>query len=549
MKLDDEETLYEKGCELAKQGRLEEAIECFDNALSINPMAIRILTLKGQALHDLERFEEAIPCCDKALEIDQNYAGAWLVKGISLHGLMKFKEAITCFDRILEISSDYAKEAYYNKGNALKELRRLDEAISYYDQALEIDQKIPEFWQNKGVALEELVKFKEAVSCYDHALELDPKNPEIWNNKGNSLTKLGALEESLKCYETALEINPNHILSLNNKSIALNSSGKFHEAIACCDHTLKINPKDAMSWHFKGYALHGLRRFEEAEKCLHRVIELDPESELASEASKLIDEIDDGIPVSDMNKKSEDYANILNLCESDPDAGLEFIEQTLKEKPETASDPFGKFAKAIAYGSKGLFTLARSKPEIDFILFDENEMREELGITDLHLDYLEKGLRVIREMEEIHPGALKMFGTEEDRLGESKVDAMAMVLERCRPGRVQEILGKTKLKYFGPNIRVSPHENCKITKEELVVFAEIFFTCKKIAKSAIFSVDGKDNKGRRFVVVTLFEKHKVFDVYGERSPHVGSVTLFDDGTFYSDIPKELWSIVERKLNG
>lgn len=52
----------------------------------------------------------------------------------------------------------------------------------------------------------------------------------------------------------------------------------------------------------------------------------------------------------------EVLAEILNLCERDPDAGLEFIERVIRERPSARSDPFGKFAKAIAYGSKGLFS-------------------------------------------------------------------------------------------------------------------------------------------------------------------------------------------------
>jgi hypothetical protein len=40
-------------------------------------------------------------------------------------------------------------------------------------------------------------------------------------------------------------------------------------------------------------------------------------------------------------KKEEVLAKIINLCDTDPDAGLEFIEQTIKENPESESDPFG----------------------------------------------------------------------------------------------------------------------------------------------------------------------------------------------------------------
>jgi hypothetical protein len=148
----------------------------------------------------------------------------------------------------------------------------------------------------------------------------------------------------------------------------------------------------------------------------------------------------------DTAKKDEDIiAGILNLCESDPDTGLKVIESSVIKNPELDSNPITKFARALAYGSKGLFQLSRSKPEINFTPFNKKELRNILGITDTHLDFLEKGLQEIKKMEDIHPGALKLFGTEDDRIGELKVDGMAMVLERCRPSKVQQILGQTKI--------------------------------------------------------------------------------------------------------
>jgi len=234
-----------------------------------------------------------------------------------------------------------------------------------------------------------------------------------------------------------------------------------------------------------------------------------------------------------MNKEEDVLAEILNLCESDPEAGLEFIERVIRERPEASSDPFGKFAKAIAYGSKGLFQLARSKPAIDFTGFDEKELKDHLGITSVHLDYLEKGLQEIKEMEEIRPEALKLFGEQ----AELKVDAMALVLERCRPGRVQEILGKTKLAYFGPN-RVKVMPSIKSDIEESGGFKKIcwktFFSLPTVARSALILGYGRDSKGRQYVHCMLFEK--TFDVLGpndtlSKCKSILALYLFDDGTF------------------
>jgi len=245
-----------------------------------------------------------------------------------------------------------------------------------------------------------------------------------------------------------------------------------------------------------------------------------------------------------MSEKPEDVlAKILNLCESNPDAGLEFIEQTIRDKPESESAPFGKFAKAMAYGSKGLFQLSRSKPDVDFTTFVQEELRDDLGVTDTHLDYLEKALQEIREMEEIHPGALRLFGTEEDRMGELKVDAMAMVLERCRPGRVQGILGRTKLLYFGvEGIKVLPRDllgggPIESASDNLRPLMNTSFSYEFIVKSALVVHKGIDDKGRKFIWVQLFGKtfaeFGTDETFGDARPstHLYDVKLFDDGTF------------------
>jgi hypothetical protein len=245
-----------------------------------------------------------------------------------------------------------------------------------------------------------------------------------------------------------------------------------------------------------------------------------------------------------MSEKPEDtLAKILNLCESNPDAGLEFIEQTIRDNPESESDPFGKFAKAIAYGSKGLFQLMRSKPEVDFTAFDQEELRDDLGVTDTHLDYLEKGLHEIREMEELHPGALGSFGTEQDRMGERKVDAMAMVLERCRPGRVQEILGRTKLLYFGlERVKVLPQDllgggSIELPSGNLRPFMNASFSYQFTVKSALIVHKGRDSNGRIFIWVQLFGKtfaeFGANETFGDArtSKSLYDVKIFDDGTF------------------
>ncbi len=105
-----------------------------------------------------------------------------------------------------------------------------------------------------------------------------------------------------------------------------------------------------------------------------------------------------------------------------------------------------------------------------------------------------------------------------------------MVLERCRPGRVQGILGKTKLLYFGPE-SVSSRRDCEVAASEFEVFRDAFFACDKTAKSALVSLDGTDSQDRRYVAVALYTEPEIFDEQGEQSPVAGFGCLYDDRSF------------------
>jgi tetratricopeptide (TPR) repeat protein len=93
---------------------------------------------KGVALaRDLGKYEEAIQCFDKAIELDPNYAIAWSNKGNALDELGMHNEAIQAFDEAIRIEPNYAL-AWSNKGIALMALSRTAEANAAFAKAKEL---------------------------------------------------------------------------------------------------------------------------------------------------------------------------------------------------------------------------------------------------------------------------------------------------------------------------------------------------------------------------------------------------------------------------
>jgi tetratricopeptide (TPR) repeat protein len=94
---------YGKGTALANLGKCEQAIECFDKAIKINPNESDLWCSKGTALYYLGKYEESIKCYNKSIAIDPDNAIAWLCKGKVLKSLGRSEDAKDCFNRAKEL--------------------------------------------------------------------------------------------------------------------------------------------------------------------------------------------------------------------------------------------------------------------------------------------------------------------------------------------------------------------------------------------------------------------------------------------------------------
>ena len=177
----DSDEIYNNKClALINQYRFNEAIECYDKALKINPNNVKAWNNKAFALHNLNRLDEAIECYDEALKIDPNFISALQNKAFALRTLNRLEEAIECDEKTLKINPNDFR-SWNNKAFTLHQLNRSNEAIECYNKSLEINPNFFEAWANKGFTLEYLDRLDEAAECYEKALALSPNNPDMLN--------------------------------------------------------------------------------------------------------------------------------------------------------------------------------------------------------------------------------------------------------------------------------------------------------------------------------------------------------------------------------
>ena len=240
-------------------------------------------------------------------------------------------------------------------------------------------------------------------------------------------------------------------------------------------------------------------------------------------------------------EKLEKLSRLLDLCQTNPDGALGFVEMRKMEGLGVDENPILRWVKAMALGGKGLFKVLHEMNLIEEQLtevysWEAQDFGNRLGLTEEHLDNLEASLREVKAIEAMAPRFVAMIGTDEEPVGEAQVDLISTTLERCRPGRVQELMGTTKLLYFGAERRrmgVGPWLDW--TPDESKFMWSTRFSAPSVARAAITMDEGADGRGRRFVTCLLYQK--CFDEWGpdetlKNAPSAGALYFFDDGSWH-----------------
>lgn len=232
------------GNALGAQGKLNEAIACYLNALALDPDYVDALLNLGAALRALGKLDRAVACYKRALALAPNTPAAnaglqdllgdqsevsktaihldnaptlkpesceWhFSQGNSHKGQGRWDEAVASYERALSLNPDFFP-AYVNLGNVLNVLGKPDQAIACYRKAIAIEPDLVEAHQNLADALRDQNRLTDAISCYERVLALRPDLPEGYYGLGHVFRNQGRLNEVLDCDRKALSLDPEYV--------------------------------------------------------------------------------------------------------------------------------------------------------------------------------------------------------------------------------------------------------------------------------------------------------------------------------------------------
>ena len=165
------------GLLLRNQGRIEEAMEHYHQAIQINPNYAESLNNLGVALADKGWFDEAIENYRKAIQINPNYSDALSNLGVALAAQGRFDEAIENQRKAIQINPNSSGApnnlAWILATSSKAEFRNGTQAVQLAERACELTHyDEPLFVGTLAAAYAEAGRFPEAVATAEKAEQL-----------------------------------------------------------------------------------------------------------------------------------------------------------------------------------------------------------------------------------------------------------------------------------------------------------------------------------------------------------------------------------------
>jgi tetratricopeptide (TPR) repeat protein len=99
-----------------------------------------VLVGKGQALLNLDAAEQALQCFDEALTLDPGNAEVLVKKGMALEKMQDWEQALENYNRAIALEPTLTV-AYLYRGGVCNRLQRYREALESYEEALRSEKK------------------------------------------------------------------------------------------------------------------------------------------------------------------------------------------------------------------------------------------------------------------------------------------------------------------------------------------------------------------------------------------------------------------------
>ncbi len=183
--------------------------------------SIEELLRKGAAFYDEGKIDDAIDAFKEALEIDPEESEAHYYLGNAYADKEMFDEAIAMYKNAVEYNPEFV-DAYLNLSMLYLDMDLIDEAISLCKHAVSTNPNDAFLCFHLGEAYAMNLQYKEAIEEYKKAMSINPMDPETQYRLAESYYEVKqfdlALEHATQAEELGYITNPDFMDDLEEKA-------------------------------------------------------------------------------------------------------------------------------------------------------------------------------------------------------------------------------------------------------------------------------------------------------------------------------------------
>lgn len=169
----------EQASMLDRQGKREEALILYSEALEADPNYVIALMGRATVYQDLGRLDKGIEDLDKCIELTNGSAPEpFANRGIMRLFAKDYRGAVDDFSTLIRLDPDDGNN-YAMRAEAYIWLGKLDRAQSDCDKAKDIDPKNYFPYRVLGILSCSKKQYKEGIQWFTKALELQPGDAEV----------------------------------------------------------------------------------------------------------------------------------------------------------------------------------------------------------------------------------------------------------------------------------------------------------------------------------------------------------------------------------
>jgi tetratricopeptide (TPR) repeat protein len=211
------QNLFERADRLFERGDYAACTPLFERIVADHPDGYADAWGRLGLIHHGEgRVEEAVACYEKAIQVNPDYTEAALNLVVALNDLGRFEDAEQLFrdaaERLKDGEEGAALAALANRhvrlGDDYVRLERLDDAMHEYRRALTLRPTYVDVICKLGTALRKVGRTDDALRVLGRAKELNPAFASPYVQAGLIYYKKGFLDVAMTEWQTALDLDP-----------------------------------------------------------------------------------------------------------------------------------------------------------------------------------------------------------------------------------------------------------------------------------------------------------------------------------------------------